>query len=287
MRSISKVIAVLNDFEKADVVLKRAFELSLQQKAVLEVLYIYEEPFFELPDFFRMDDNVGDSSIDKKRVKKEIKNRLKDLGADGEYAILIFVDDTSSHLFAQLEKDLDTLVVTLFHEKITKKLVKKSHLPLLIIKNTNNTEDYKKIAIAVDLGEDTNRCINLAKMIFPQADKRLLHDYRYVIDTSLIDAGYLGMPISEPIMNTSLNEEIKQNQLEKFEALKKESGLEGDFIEESLLVEEDLSHFINANHFDLTILYSSKRHFLSLDSTSLLLLETLHTDLLIFMRSED
>ncbi len=278
MKNIKRVIAVLNDFEKADIVLKKALEFSSQKDAVLEVLYVHEEPLFDLPDFFQLQDDVEDDIIDAQKIKKELKHRIKEISGSQECAVLVYINDTVSRLEALTKGDTSVFVITAYYEKITQKLVQKNRLPILVIKN--DIKDYQKIVIPVDLTKSSYGCIDLAKMIFPQVNKRLLYDYRYVIDYSLVDTGYLGMSATEPVMNSSLNEEVKQNKLELFEALKKEMELEGDFIEESLLIEEDLSNFINTNHFDLTIL-SFDRDFLSIDSISLLLLKMLHTDILI------
>ncbi len=68
LNAISKIIVVLNNFEKADKILEKALALSIHQKAILEILYVHEEPLFDLPDYFRLKDSIGDDFIDKERL---------------------------------------------------------------------------------------------------------------------------------------------------------------------------------------------------------------------------
>ncbi len=279
MNTINKIVAVLNDFKTADNVLEKALKLSSQKKVTLEILYVHEEPLFDLPDYFCSNESIEDTLVDKEKIKKEIEDRVAKLESDCNCAVLVFIDDTTDRLLTLTKEDTDIFIITAYHEKITQKLIQKSYFPVLVIKN--DVKDYKKIVLPVDLSKNSYECIDLAKTLFPHTDKRLLYDYRYVIDTEIIDVDYLGMPTSEPIMNTQINQELKQSQSETFEALKRETGLEGDFIEENLSIEEDLSRFINVSHFDLTILCSSDKHFLLSNSVSFSLLETLSTDVLI------
>ena len=68
---MKKIIAVLNDFEKADNILQKAITLKERQNAVLEVLYVHEKPLFDVPDYFRSNESIGDDFIDKEKIKKE------------------------------------------------------------------------------------------------------------------------------------------------------------------------------------------------------------------------
>ncbi len=267
LNTMSKIIVVLNNFEKVDKILEKALKLSTQKKAVLEVLYVHEEPLFSLPDYFRLEDNLGDDFIDKEKIKKEIKERLSKLGKSDECAILVFVDDTVDRVLTQTKEPNQTLIITVYEDKITEKLVKKSDASFLVIKNNKKT--YENIVMPVDLSENSLKCINLAKTIFVQSKIRLLHDNHYVI-----------------------LQEAKEKEKELFEALKKETNLEGDtiqeyfvseidFVEELYAIEKHLAVFINTHDFDLTILYSHHRDFLFSDSLSFAMLEMLQTDLLL------
>ena len=72
----NKVLAVLNDIEALDTVLKRAVSLSEEKKAILEVLFVHEEKIFGLPDFFRFKETSEKDVADNDKIKKEIENKL-------------------------------------------------------------------------------------------------------------------------------------------------------------------------------------------------------------------
>ncbi len=278
---MQKIIAVLNDFNGADTVLERALELASKEKAVLEILYVHEEPLFDVPDYFRSEDSIKDEVLDKEKIKKEIQKRLTALDSSRQSAILVFIDDTVDRVLTQTRETKDILIVTAYHDSITEKLAKKSHLPVLIIKN--DFKSYENVVLPVDLGETTEACIDFAERLFEKNDLFLLHDYRYIVDLSLMDVDYLGVPTSAPIIDAQINQELIKNQKLAFEALKKESGLRGDFIEQSLCVEDDLVGYIESGNFDLTVLCSSVEHSILSDSVSFSLLKSLSSDVLIYV----
>lgn len=276
---MKKIIVVLNNFQKVDDLLQKAINISQKHDAFLEVLYIHESALFDLPDYFRAEESFNDNGVDKDKVEKEIKERILKFGFENDYAILVFVADTIDRVLINTREDTQTLILIEYHKDITQQLVKKSHLPLLIVKNS--VIDYKKIVLPVDLGENMNKCINLADTIFPNIEKRLLFDFRNVVDTGILDVDNFVIPTVNPLLNIEINKELKKNQLNAFEDLKKKTGFDGAFIEESGSLEDDLSHYINISHSDLTILYFNKEEFLFSDSICLSLLEKLSTDILI------
>ena len=265
--AISKIVVVLNNFEKADKILEKALTLSIHQKAVLEILYVHEEPLFDLPDYFRLKDSIGDDFIDKEKIKKEIKERLSKLGRSEDCAILVFVDDTVDRVLTQTKEPNETLVVTAYEDKITEKLLTKSDASFLVIKN--DKKSYEDIVMPVDLSENSLACIRVAKMLFPQSKIRLLYDNYYIF-----------------------LDEVKEKEKALFETLKKETNLEGDYIQEHVVteiefvdemyaIEKHLAAFIKMHNFDLIILYSHHRDFAFSESISFALLEMLHSDILL------
>ena len=276
---MEKIVVVLNDFEKIDDLLKKAIMLCQKHNSFLEVLYVHESPLFDLPDFFRAKESINDNVIDKDKVEKEIKERILKFGFTKNYAILVFDGEIIGSVLNQTREDKKALILIAYNKEFTHQLVKESDLPLLIIKNS--VVDYKKIVLPINFSENTNKCINYANTIFPDSEKKLLHDYRYVDDTSVLDDDNFVMAAPNPILNAEINEEFKKNRLYEFEVLKKETGFEGDFIEESISLEDDLCTYIDMNHFDLTVLCLNKKQFLFSDSFCFSLLEKLSTDILI------
>lgn len=271
--TINKIIVVLNNFENTDKIFEKALKIAAQQKAVLEVLYIHEKPLFDLPNYFCLENDAGDNLIDKEKIREEIKQRLSKLGFQDNCAILVFVDDTVDRVLNQTKELLHTLIITFYHEKITEKLVKKSTASFLVIKNEK--KEYDKIIMPVDLSENSLKCITLAKALFSQSNIRLLHDNHFII----------------------LQESKKQDKA-LYETLKKETNLEGDYMQEYAVneidfakelyaIEKHLAEFIKTGDFDLTILCSHHKDFLFANSVSYAMLEMLQTDLLLLKKHDE
>lgn len=267
IQNIDKVMVVLNNFEKSDKIFEKAITIASQENSVLEIVYVHEKPLFAIPDYFRSDDSATDNMIDKQKVKKEIKMRLSKLGRTEACAILVFVDDTVDRVLTQTKGQDQTLIVTAYHDSITEKLVNNSNVSFLLIKS--NKQNHKHIIMPVDLSENSLPSVLLAKTLYPQSKIRLLYDNCYVL----------------------LKKE-KKKQRELFEALKKDTNLEGDYIEEQIMneidfvneiyaVEKHLATHIKAHNFDLTILYSYHKDFTFSDSISFAMLEILQTDILL------
>jgi hypothetical protein len=262
-KSFDKVLTVLNSFENADHILETALKFSSQQNAVLEILFVYEKALFQLPDLFSSED----TSIDKDKIKKEIKERLQKLEFSGKCAIFVYVDDTKERVL-NLTKDQDNLlIVTTYHKKITQKLVKKSPASFLILKDGKNS--FEKIILPVDLTDETIFCINRAKNLFSKSDIRLLHDHNFI-----------------------LSKELREEEQKRYEALKKEVELEGDsikeyfvseveFVEELYIIQRHLAEFINERDFDLSILCSHYGDYIFSHSISFDLIDMVETDMLI------
>ncbi len=276
---MNKIVAVLNDFETTDRVLSRAIMLQKKSDALLEVLYVHEVALFDVPDYFSEENSYEKKRVDKEKIQKEIQKRLQTLGFQESCAVLVFIDDTVDRVWTQTRNQSDVLIVTAYHDTISKRLAKKIDLPLLVLKN--ETTEYKHIVVPIDLSKETTPCIDFAKAFSTEAEIRLVYDYRFLLDVTLIDVDFLGFPTAQPMLDMQAEEEIKKSQMDLFEHIKKEHHLEGDFIEESLSVEEDLEKYIQERGFDLTILCAYHDMFIFSDSISYDLLESLQTDVLI------
>jgi len=131
---IRTIIAVLNDFETANQVLEKALALTSQQEAKLEIHYIHEESFVHLHDFFRSAKQSKEDAVDREKIKKEIEQRLKNLGSDGDFPLFVSCDDTAKNISMLTKDKTDLLVLMAYHEKIAEKVINRIHTPLLLIK---------------------------------------------------------------------------------------------------------------------------------------------------------
>jgi len=277
MKEIKKIIAVLNDFETADAVLSKALILSKEQDALLEIIFVHEESFFKLPDFFRFKESPPEEIVDKEKIREEVADKIAALGAKEGCPVLVFIDDTADRVLLQTKDEKEAIIVMSYHEKIAKDLIKKSHLPVLIIKN-NTIDDYEKIVVPVDFSPASKESIVLAKALFQTKEIELVHDYRALYMEGFMDSeGFAELGAA-----VELTDIEKKAAEDNFEALLQEMQCKGYFITEKTSPKEDLSDFIQRNGNDLAVIGSNNANKLFFDSVSFDLLETLLIDLLIY-----
>lgn len=277
MQKFTKVIAVINNFEMADAVLSKAVRLAHRESANLEIIFVHEEELFGLPDFFRFKEISPDQPIDKEKVQKEITAKLDALGVKERCAILVFVDDTADHVLVQTENEKETLIVLSYHEDTVKKVIKKSHLPVLVVKQ-NSSADYQKIIVPVDFSPVSTESIELAKALFPEKTTELVYDYRYIIGNDLFDQEGIGISS----MDIDLNDQEKNAAKKELKSLSEKMGVKSSFIVQESTLEDDLVTFIQANNFNLAVLGSNDADSLFFGSVSFDVMEASPIDLMIY-----
>jgi hypothetical protein len=225
-----KVLLVLNDIEDLDQMLKVAQYFTSKRDTILEILFVYEKAFFDLPDLFAHDGIY----IDKDKIKKAIKKIVKK-----ECAIFVYIDNSAQRVIQLTKNQEDILIITKYHKKITKNLIKNLTKSILILKNQNI--NFEKLIIPITIEDRTNLCIQLTSTIFPTSDIKLLYAFRHL-----------------------LSKELKNREYKEYESIKKKFNLKGEtinenfsteieFIEELYIVQKDISKYINERDFDLTI----------------------------------
>lgn len=275
----NRVIVVLNDLERIDTLLKKAVDFSIQHQTILEILYVHEEPLFELPDFFRTDDKIAERQMDKAKIKKEIQTRLNAFNLTKECAILVYIDDTVNRLLTHAKDAEHTLIMTNYHEHLTKSLIEKTTYSYWIMKG--NQEHYENIVLPIDLKEHSRTCIQATQHIFPNSKLSLVYDYRYILDVLALREDYLNVVPLTTGVDMEFNEELKAQQKETFDAYVTEFNATGYFMEGEGLLDEDLIAYIQKEGFDLTVLYHNDEELFFSPTLILDLLEELSTDFLI------
>ncbi len=269
-----KTVVVLNTLDNMTNALQKGVNFSKQHNSVLEVLFVHEEPLFELPDIFRL--NREDNSLDKERIKKEITKQLLTLNPNEKYAIFIYVDDTLNRLKNIAKEPKETVVITPYQKEITPTLIEETSYAFWVLKEQK--ESYNKILLPTDLKEPTMKAINYALHIFEESRLFLVHDHRYLIDTLAVQADYLNVaPLTSPI-TVELNEEVKEAHKKEFENYLKEFGIEGEFIDANGEVDEDLMDYTKKNNFDLLFMYRNDEEMFSSSVLILKLMEELEVD---------
>ena len=264
MQPIKKIIAVLNDFSMVDEVLEKTSAFSHKYHAIVEILYVHERPLFAIPDFFRSSEK--ELPLDKEKIKSSIVKKMNTFDFETTPVIFVKIDDTPDRVWALAREDEETFVITGYHKDITQKLVSKISQPVLVLKT--DTTNYQKMALIIDAGSPSKKCIEKAKSYFHQINIELFYDYRYIVDPSM----------EADLQNVQIIEEAKR---QGFEALKEESGLEGKFFIDENFLGTQMSKYLQEKNFDILYVCSPEDGFFISDNLSLVFLEDLKCDMLI------
>ena len=268
-----KTVILLNTLDNIENALQKGIDFSKQHNTILEVLFVQEEPLFELPDIFRL--KREDNSLDKESIKKEIRKQLLALNPNEKYAIFVYIDDTQHRLETIAKEPKETLVITPYQKEITPTLIEETSCAFWVLKEP---KEYNKILIPTDLKEPTMKAIKYALHLFKQSKLFLVHDHRYLIDTLVVQADYLNVtPLTSPI-SVELNEEVKEIHKKELDNYLKEFGIEGEFIEANGDVDEDLIDYTKKNKFDLLFMYRNDEEMFRSSSLILSLMEELKVD---------
>lgn len=265
--SIKKIIAVLNDFSMMDEILGKTFSFAQQYDATVEILYVHESPLFDIPDFFRPDE--GGLMVDKEKIKVSILEKIETFDVKKAPVVFVKIDDTPDRVWALAREDRQTFIIAGYHKNITQKLIDKITQQILVIKH--NTEKYQKMALIVDAGSLSSRCIEIAKTYFPDIGKELFYDYRYIVNTGM-DGSLQNIQI------------IEEAQREAFEVMKQESGLKGKFFIDGDFLGTQLNEYFQEKDFDILYVCSHEDTFFVSNTLAIELLDTLNCDILVSRR---
>jgi nucleotide-binding universal stress UspA family protein len=275
-----RTVVLLNDFESIDNLLKKAIAFSTKHQTTLEVLYVHEEPLFDIPDYFLSEDKIANEGLDKEKVKAKIKEHLVALKQNDEHAILIYIDDTVDQVLHYAKDQKDILFITAYHEKISETLISKTPYSFWIVKNDSDL--YNKIVLPIDFTDKGKEVLQASKHIFSENSMTMVHDYRYLIDTMNVPIDYLDVsPMISPDI-VEVNESLKREQKKIFEAYKKEFDVEGECIEEEGSLDQDLIDYISKREFDLVVMYHQDDELFLSPSLILTLLKSLSIDFFVF-----
>ncbi len=262
--NIQKIIAVLNDFSMVDEVLRKTYAFAEKYNALVQILYVHETPLFDVPDYFRSD--TENSTIDKAKIKASIEEKIEMFETQKQTVVFVQIDDTENRVWTLAREEKETLIITAYHEDITKRLLHKIIQPVLILKN--NTHMYTKIAVMLNTNSPTDACIEGIKKHFSKSKITLLYDYRYMI--------ILGMEAD--IQSVQI---IEESEKKSFADIKKRSGFSGEFFIEGNLQDISMSEYLQNNAFDMLYICSHREDLFLVDNFTTTMLDTLTCDILV------
>ncbi|WP_200762265.1 universal stress protein [Nitrosophilus alvini] len=285
MRALKRVLVGIDPFSDYEDILKRALMIAKSNGAVLYIVCAVKVPWLELPIF------ENKEILNKEILKQEVEERLEKLENSAEITSAIVVEEGNPDeviLHAAVQESADMIIMGTNREyKVSKniigstvqKVVHKSRLPVLIVKN-NADKKYKNILAPTDFEEESKKSILFAKEIFPDADIKLLHVYETLSEIALHFYSLKDKEIEE---YNKLVAHYAKNEMEKF---LKEVGLEqGEVIDGNNTPKKVLIDYITKCGNDLTVIGSKGTAGINklLGSMALYIMRESPTDVLVYV----
>ncbi len=253
MKEIKKILVAIDRSAMAGEALKRAIFIAKEKEAQLVVMHVIEPSFIESP-FVR--------PIDENKIKKEVKRRVEKLTSEEDIEYVLFVESgsaASSIILASQKTKADLLVIgthgkddleSNYFGSTTLKVVQKTHIPVLIVKNEAKY-NYKNLLAPTDLSDYSKESIQFSRTLFKDTSLKYLHAYVTIDEfqalTYRISIDQQGQFKKELLFDA-------KTALEKFA---KETG-EGEMvlISYQASINEDLLEYITRDQADLLVLGS-------------------------------
>ena len=191
MKKLKRILVGIDVSEKSNNVLKRALILANENKATLFIVYAVRTPWFAVPSYFGSKKIV----IDKEGITKKIEKKIKALNTDTKvpYFVLVKEGDADDIILYESKLYHADMIVIGAHSKAksrkgflgttAQKIAHKSHLPVLIVKNSAK-KPYKKVVAPTDFQVQSKQSILFAKNIFPTSEINMVHasEIIYIIE---------------------------------------------------------------------------------------------------------
>lgn len=253
MKLMQQVLVATDRSAMAKEALKRAISVAKKKDAQLFVVHVIEPPFIESPYL---------KPVDQSEIKKSITNEIDDLNREAQVEYKLFIEhgnvvDLIIHKAEQLQIDLIILgcngksdIGSNYLGTTALKLIQKTHLPMLMVKNEVKNI-YQKMIAPTDMSESSKESILFANALFTKPTRKYL--FAHEMFSELSAQTY---HVSEE-QRQSIQIEMEMTARANLKTFAKEVG-EGDiaFIHFEASVNEDLLNYIIKDEADLLVLGS-------------------------------
>lgn len=253
MEKLNRIVVGIDILEKSNNVLKRAFLVAKENKAELFIVHAVQTPWFSVPNFF----GGKEITIDIKGITKKIEKKVKRLNKDNKVPYFIVVkegdaDDILLYESKLLKADMLVLGASTKGKKkflgtTAEKVAHKSHLPMLVVKNSAK-ELYKSIVAPTDMLTQSKQSVLFAKNIFQKAKVNVVHvsDFSYIGGPTVLGPDY--------IQYSQDAKDYAQSELVNF--IQDVSIKKGKLIDGKSDSKRELLKYINKGSYDLTVVGS-------------------------------
>lgn len=253
MKEVKNVLVAIDCSAMAKEALKRAISIAKKKDAQLIVMHVIEPFFIESP-FLK--------SVDKDEIKQQVVNKIDQLNAEANLKYILFVETglAVGAITRKVEETKTDLLVIGTHGKddisssyfgsTALKLIQKTHIPVLIVKNEVNNS-YQKILAPTNLSDYSKESILFANALFPKPSIKYLYAFESVDEVQA-----LRYHISTEQLNKFRIELLSDAKiaLEKF--VKEVGGGEMGLIDFRASICEDILAYLTKDKADLLVLGS-------------------------------
>ena len=229
------------------------FPLQKKKNAQLVVIHVIEPYFIESPFI---------PSIDEEDVKKKVTEQVDRLTVEADIEYILFVESGSaaaSIILASQKTKADLLIIgthgkddleSNYFGSTTLKVVQKTHIPVLIVKNEAKY-NYKNLLAPTNLSDYSKESIQFSRTLFKDTSLKYLHAY---VTIDELQALTYGISIDQ---QGQFKKELLFDAKTALEKFVKETG-EGEMalISYQASINEDLLEYITRNQADLLVLGS-------------------------------
>jgi len=282
MKQVKQILVAIDRSAMAEEALKRAISVAKKKEAQLIVLHVIEPPFIKSLFY----------SVDENEIKKKITDQIDRLNEEAKIHYVLFIEFGSAAKVITLKAkkvQADLLIVGVHGQNdidsehfgsTTLKLVQRTHIPVLIVKNGVKTI-YQKMIAPTDMAVCSKKSILFAKALFTKPS----NTYLYAAET-ISELQAMTYNISEE-ERQRLQKEMKIDATNALEAFVKEvGGGETALIDFTASVNEDLLTYILQDNADLLVLGSKGVDNLNsfvFGSTASYLMQRSPTDVLVYV----
>ena len=285
MKKVQQVMVATDRSAMAKEAIKRAISIAKRKDAQLFIIHVIEPPFVESPYL---------KEIDQNDIKKALKQEIDALNPESKISYTLFLEhgnvaDAIIHRAKQVQTDL---LVVGCHGKddiqsdylgsSTLKLIQKTHIPVLVVKNKVRGL-YQTMIAPTNMSDSSKESILFANMLFTKPSRKYL--FAHETFTELQSLTYHIR--KEPLKNLQI--EMEMSARDALNEVANEAG-EGEkaFIHFKASVNEDLLDYIIQEKADLLVLGSKgvdNFNSFVFGSTASFLLQNSPTDVLVYVPS--
>lgn len=253
MQKIQQILVAIDRSAMAAEALKRAISVAKEKSAQLIVIHVIEPLFLQAPYA---------KSVDEDEIRHKITEEIDRLNAQAHVEYMLFIESgpAAATIRRKAEKMQADLLVVGSHGKdeirsdyfgsTTLKLIQRTHIPVLIVKNEVKT-NYQNMLAPTNLSDYSKESMLFANALFPKPHKKYLFAFETI---SKLQAMTYHISDEEAQELQALK---TADAAEAFTQFVKEVGEgERELIEYSASINEDLLAYITEDSADLLVLGS-------------------------------